>query len=153
MEAYDEYMTIMFFLEDEHIRTHTDGGHSPGNKSSDFGIRIVKHEHGRTHVPLRLSDGLGSETISEAEFMAIHEALRWLQHEYKDILHPIHIGKIFVVHHHHHPKTTSWRTVSYAETTRAPFGRDSATAPRECTHRAPDRTRRARGVRRPASGV
>ena len=54
-----------------HIRIYTNRGHSPGNKSTGFGIRIVKHEHGREHVILMLSDGLGSTAISETELMAI----------------------------------------------------------------------------------
>ena len=91
MDAYDEYITILIFLEDEHIRIYTYVGHSPDRKSTGFGIRIIEHEHGGEHVLLRLSDGLGNATISEAELMVNCDALRWLQHEYKDILHHVHI--------------------------------------------------------------
>ena len=66
-------------LGDEHIRIYTDVGHSHDSKSTGFGIRRVKHEHGREHVLLRISDGLGSATISEAELMVIYEAFRWFQ--------------------------------------------------------------------------
>ena len=47
------------------------GGHSPDSKSTCFGIRIVKLKHGREHVLLRLSDGLGSATFRKADLMAI----------------------------------------------------------------------------------
>ena len=65
MDAYDEYITILSYLDDEHIRVYTDVGHSPDSKSTGLGIRIVKHEHKREHVLIRLSDGLGSTTIHE----------------------------------------------------------------------------------------
>ena len=57
---------------------YTDGSHSQENKTSGYGIRIVLHQYGSERVIHRVSEGFGSTPINEAEFTALHEALRWL---------------------------------------------------------------------------
>ena len=61
MYAYDEYIIIMTSLEDEYILIFTNVGHSSDSKSTGFGIRIVKHEHGGERVLIMLSDVLRGE--------------------------------------------------------------------------------------------
>ena len=90
--AYDEYVAILSSLKDEHIRIYTDGGHSPDSKSTCFGIRIVKHKTEENMFSSGSQMDSGARlSVRRSVSMAIYKALRWLQHEYKDIFLPIHI--------------------------------------------------------------
>ena len=72
------------FLSKQRTYPHIYGWrHSPESTSTGFGTRKVKHKHKKERVFHRLSDGLGSATISAAQIMAINVALRWCHHEYE----------------------------------------------------------------------